>query len=378
MAVPYLAPINSDLDYLLAEVARALQLTPEQHALAETHYKTIGKWLAAPGSSLADFKPDIYPQGSMALETTVRPRKREEYDLDFVCQMLTTGLSAMDVYQRVFKRIREHGTYAPMLKPMNRCIRIDYAHNFHMDIIPAEPDRQRGGTAIVVPDRELKEWTPSNPRGYVAWFTQRTIITLPGLRKAMAPLPGPTPSDEKPSLTVAVQLLKRRRDMLCDDETAPRSIVLTTLAGEYYTGGDVFTALVQIVAGIQQRIAAAHPNRITVCNPTNSDERFCESFGGEGRYDAFKRFIRQLEADLARIASARGIPELERILAETFGEEPVLKAVKSYGDRLKKQRDEGALKFSGAGAGSLGVVAATESMKHTAPPHRYFGGDAEE
>jgi hypothetical protein len=378
MAVPYLAPVNADLDFLLAEIARALQLTPDQHALAVKHYTTIAGWLAVPGTSVAQFKPTIYPQGSMALETTVRPRKREEYDLDFVCQMLDTGLSAMEVFQLVFKRIREHGTYAPMLKPMNRCIRIDYAHNFHMDIIPAELDRQRGGTAIVVPDRELKTWTQSNPLGYVAWFTQRTTITLPGLRKAMAPLPGPTPADEKPALTIAVQLMKRRRDMVCDGDTTPRSIVLTTLAGEYYTGGDVFTALAQIVAGIQQRIAAAHPNRITVCNPTNTDERFCESFEGPGRYEAFKRFIRQLEADLARIASARGILELEKILSETFGEEPVIKAVRSYGERLKKQRDAGALQFSGAGVGSLSVVTRASGMKHTAPTHHYFGSDVEE
>src|SRR5205814_1341878 len=208
----------------------------------------------------------------------------------------------------------------------------DYAHNFHMDIIPGELDRQRGGTAIVVPDRELKMWTPSNPLGYVAWFTQRTTITLPGFRKAMAPLPGPTPSDEKPALTIAVQLMKRRRDMVCDDETAPRSIVLTTLAAEYYSGSDVFTALGQIVAGIQHRIAAAHPKRITVCNPTNDDERFCESFEGAGRYEAFKWYINQLERDLGRIAAARGIPELEKILSETFGEEPVSKAARSYGE----------------------------------------------
>ena len=378
MAVPYLAPVNADLDFLLAEVARALQLTPEQHALAVKHYTTIADWLAAPESSVARFKPYIYPQGSMALETTVRPRKREEYDLDFVCQMLDTGLSAMEVFQLVFARIRAHGTYAPMLKPMNRCVRIDYAHNFHMDIIPAEPDRQRSGTAIVVPDRTLETWTPSNPLGYVAWFTQRSSITLRGLRKAMAPLPGPTPSDEKPALTVAVQLMKRRRDMLCDDDTSPRSIVLTTLAGENYSGGDVFTALAQIVAGIQQRIAAAHPKRIAVCNPTNTDERFCESFEGEGRYEAFKWFIGRLERDLARIATARGIPELERILAETFGEEPVRKAVRSYGERLKKRRDAGALQFSGAGLGGLSVVTPASGMKHTAPSHHYFGSDGEE
>src|ERR1044072_8753851 len=105
MAAPYLASANADLDYLLTEVARALQLTAEQYALAVKHYRAVGIWLAAPDSPLFRFRPSIYPQGSMALETTVRPRFRDEYDLDLVCQLLTTGLSAMEVYHLVHNRL---------------------------------------------------------------------------------------------------------------------------------------------------------------------------------------------------------------------------------------------------------------------------------
>lgn len=377
MAAPYFHPFNSDLDYLLAQVARELQLKPEQYALAVKHYKAIAEWLAAPGSSLARFKPYIYPQGSMALETTVRPRMREEYDLDLVCQMLATGMTAMEVFRLVYERIRSNGTYAPMLKPMNRCVRLTYAHDFHLDIIPAEPDLRRGGTAIVVPDRERKAWTQSNPLGYVRWFTQRSQFTLEQLRKKVDPIPQPTASDEKPPLTIAVQLMKRRRDMVCDEDTAPRSIVLTTLAGEYYSGTDcVFTAMKEIVAGIKQRIAAAHPARITVCNPSNDAEEFCESFEGPGRYEAFKWFVAKLEQDLARIGAARGINELEKILTETFGEEPVGKAVRSYRERFKNQRDSGTLPFSSAGG--LSIVAPVSGVTHIVPPHRYYGGDGQD
>lgn len=376
MAAPYLHPFKSDLDYLLAEVARALQLTPEQYALAVKHYIAVGEWLAAPDSPIARYRPWIYAQGSMALETTVRPRSHEEYDLDLVCQMLTTGLSAMDVYRLVYNRLDAHGVYRKMLEPMNRCARLTYEHDFHLDIIAAEPDAERGGTAILVPDRELKERTPSNPLGFVGWFTARSRVPLKELRAKVDPVPQPTPSDEKPALTIAVQLMKRRRDMVCDEETAPRSIVLTTMAGEYYSGTDcVFTAMTEIVAGIQRRIVAAHPGRITVCNPTNDGEEFCESFEGPGRYQEFKRFITQLERDLARIGAARG-PELYTILEETFGEEPVKKAVKSYGERHKAKRDTGTLPFSSAGG--LSIVAPVSGITHVAPPHRYYGGERTE
>lgn len=376
MAAPYLATPNADLDYLLAQAARALQLTPEQYALAVQHYEAVARWLGADGSPLAPFKPWIYPQGSMALETTVRPRLRDEYDLDLVCQMLFTGMAALELYNTVYARLRDNRIYAPMLEKKNRCVRLNYAHNFHLDIIPAEPDRARGGTAIVVPDRSLRDWTPSNPRGYVAWFTDRSRVTLAELRKKVDPVPQPTPADEKPALTIAVQLIKRRRDMLCDEDTAPRSIVLTTLAGEYYHGTDcVLTAMMQIVAGIQQRIRDARPGRITVCNPTNVDEKFCESFDAPGRYAAFKWFIDQLEQDLARIAAAQGIPALQRVLADTFGEEPVTKAVRLYGELLKAQRDARSLTFSGAAGGGLSIITPMRGITRDVPSNRYFGGE---
>ena len=165
MAAPLVVTPNADLDYLLAEVAAALQLTPEQYRLAGEHYLAVGDWLAAPGSILAKFRPRIYPQGSMALETTVRPKGRDEYDLDLVCQMLPTGMSALNVYNEVYGRLMANRMYAPMVEKKNRCVRLNYAHQFHLDIIPAEPDQVVGGDAIRVPDRDLRDWTPSNPRG---------------------------------------------------------------------------------------------------------------------------------------------------------------------------------------------------------------------
>lgn len=379
MAAPYLVQANADLDYVLEQIARTLQLTPDQHKLALKHYTTIADWLAADDSPLARFRPWIYPQGSMALETTVRPLQREEYDLDLVCQMLNTGRSALDVFELVYNRIRSHGIYAPMAERMNRCVRLTYAHDFHLDIIPAEPDPARGDTAIVVPDRTLERWTPSNPRGYVAWYSNRSRESLVEMRKKVDPVPRPTPSDEKPALTIAVQLLKRRRDLLCDAETAPRSIVLTTLAAENYSGTDcVFTALTQIVAGIQDRIEEAYPYRITVCNPTNEDEKFCESFEGPGRYDAFKKFINQLQRDVTRIGEADGMADLEKTLTETFGDEPVNKALRSYTELQKAKRDKGTLPFTGAGAGGIAIVTPVKGITHTAPRHSYYGGEKED
>lgn len=372
MAAPSYPQVTEHIDFLLAEVAAILQLTGEQHQLAVQHYGAVAEYLSAQGSPVARFDPLIYPQGSMALETTVRPLRQEEYDLDLVCQLLRTGLDAMSVYNMVYARLMSHNTYATMVEKKNRCIRINYAHDFHLDIIPAEPDVTRGGTAILVPDRSLVSWTPSNPKGFVGWFRGRCAI-LKRAAKAEA-VPSPTPAAQKPALTIAVQLMKRRRDLFFSDATiAPRSVVLTTLAGELFQGTEsVVATLAQILAGIQRRVMREAPNRIVVCNPTNGDERFCESFDGPGRYEAFKQFVEQFGREVQGLLSLEGIPQLEERLGVLFGGEPVRKAVKSYGALQKAKRDAGTLKFTGAGLGGVSVLPGSGGTRPV-PPNTYFG-----
>lgn len=376
MATALRSSTNPDLDYLLSQVAAALQLTPTQSVLMLQHYESAAAWLAHPTSPLARLRPRIYPQGSAALETTVHPRTHDEYDLDFVCEMLPSGKTAVGVYEDVYARLKTHGIYGPMVEKMKRCVRINYEHDFHLDIIPAEPDTTRGGTAVWVPDRTLKDWTPSNPKGYVSWFAQRTRVGITELRKA-EPLPGPTPAHEKPALTIAVQLMKRRRDVMFDNpNVAPRSILLTTLAGEYYRGSEcVATTLLDIAAGIRQRISAAAPGRIEVCNPANVGEKFCESLVGEGRYEAFTWYVKQLEANAQAMLTTEDIPALKRLLAALFGEDPVAKAFRAYGELQKSKRDSGTLKFTGRDLGGLGIVPGSIGPNRSVPTNRYFGGD---
>jgi hypothetical protein len=75
------------LDRHLDRLCRLLELTPAQFEDAERKYRAVGNWLSDSGSLLAIYAPEIYPQGSMLLGTTVRPQGRLEYDLDLVCQL---------------------------------------------------------------------------------------------------------------------------------------------------------------------------------------------------------------------------------------------------------------------------------------------------
>jgi hypothetical protein len=164
---------NSQLDALLEEICIALQLTDTQYDEAKSRYGAVGRWLSEPGSLLAGFKPDIYPQGSVRLGTTVKPRHQEEHDVDLICQMeLPPHLyrQPVAILDLVEARLSESGHYKGKTERFKRCVRISYANEFHLDITPARNDPDRPDTCILVPDRKIREWKPSNPLGYAEWF----------------------------------------------------------------------------------------------------------------------------------------------------------------------------------------------------------------
>ena len=119
------------------------ELTPTEFRNAEEKYRAVGRWLAAPGSSLAIFAPEVYPQGSMLLGTTVRPYGRSEYDLDLVCQLHWCAQQPpLTIYDWVHGRMAANETYREILEKLKRCLRLNYAGSFHLDVLPACPNDQ--------------------------------------------------------------------------------------------------------------------------------------------------------------------------------------------------------------------------------------------
>jgi len=108
----------------------------------------------------------------VVLGTTGRPKGRVEYDVDLVCELqrllllianpscgLRLGQSA----------IQESEIYRRLTERKNRCVRLNYVVSFHLDILPACPDRLSGGTCIVVPTARHEAGKPATPLGYAAW-----------------------------------------------------------------------------------------------------------------------------------------------------------------------------------------------------------------
>ena len=348
---------EAQLDDLLMRICIELQLDETRYKLAETHYQAVGKWLEMEDSPVAVLKPIIYSQGSMRLNTTVKPLARDEYDLDFVCELICQTsffghpVEALDLIEQ---RLRDNETYRPMVERMNRCIRLNYEHQFHLDILPACRDPKNGGTCLLVPDRKLEDWKPSNPRGYAAWFDSRSRQLLVGqLLEKAEPLPDQEAAEEKPPLKLSVQLLKRWRDVRykTNSDIAPISIVLTTLAADNYRGErSIARAVGNILAEISLRAQQSYP-RLIVLNPTNQEEDLSERW--DSRPEAYREFVRaiaDLETQWKTLFQTRGIDKLSRMLERLFGEDVARKVVEKQArdiEAARSRRELGMKKGSG-------------------------------
>ena len=233
---------KAELLGVLEHLCQGLELTETQFESAKQHYEAVGTWLADAEDPMLRALV-IYLQGSTALGTTVKPISRNEHDVDLVGHIadVRSSIAPAVVKKAIGDRLRAHGRYAALLREMPRCWRLDYANEFHLDITPSilNPACILGGE--LVPDKTVKKWCASNPKGYRALFEKRASLR-PRLRTLEAAIekrlraeiePYPMSSGPKGILRRVVQILKRHRDCYfldSDPSLAPISVVITTLA----------------------------------------------------------------------------------------------------------------------------------------------------
>jgi len=360
------------LDELLFDICNEIQLPPGRHDQAVERYGTMGDVLESQESPFRLLGPKIYPQGSMALGTTVRPTKGP-HDLDFVLELaiLHQHVDPMRLIQELYEFLRNHGVYGPMTSLKNRCVRVEYANEFYMDILPACRNGDAGGTCIRVPDRELKWWTDSDPLGYVRWFEERASIRfVDRIFDKAAPVPAQKPVAHMQTLKLVVQLVKRWRDRhYADSKLAPISIVLTTLAGHAYTGersvSESLNLTLNRIAGFIDD-AQKSGTRLRVWHPTHPAEELSERWNGDSAaYAAFVSGIRAFRDKWSKVLT--GNVNVNSELEALFGE-PVKAVLKKRAERLQASRLAGEL-----GVTSAGIISRSGPSVTPARPHTFYG-----
>ena len=373
----FLQEPRTQLDDLLDKMAAGIQLDETRHSRMKQSYNAVKNWIESDYAFFKPYKYDVYPHGSVRIGTTVKPIEKEEFDLDIAIHLKTESAvhNPTKLYVELKRRLNESEVYKPKIVLKNRCIRINYEGDYHMDILPGVQENIWDSNTIKVPDKELGQWVISNPRGYAGWFLDKAnLVTVSLLEKAMRAenLPSDNYRDKKP-LQRAVQLIKRYRDIYFqrDDTYKTSSIVLTTIAGQFYSGQDsIFDTIEDIIAALQRHISAL-TSRIKVYNPVNNKEDFTDKWENEPEYyTAFRNFCMHLHNEWQSLKSNQGVVNESRILKGLFGDTLFFKAQNAQTIMLENSRRNGALAMNI----KTGVLSgASSAMATIIKPNTFFG-----
>lgn len=370
---------------LLGAGAEMLDITPELHDLAVSRYEDVGNWLGGSGGP----SWEIYPQGSFRLGTVVAPvGSAGAYDIDLVCRRelakeSTTQEKLKDMVGQMLQdyvEVTAGQDNAPtQCTSSRRCWTLAYPdHDFHLDVLPAIPDRDHEPTSILLTDVHLRAWQHSNPIGYARWFRTRSQEMLIALEKlARADNVAEVPEYRvRTTLQRLVQVLKWHCAVrfAADPDNRPPSILITTLAAHAYTGeSDLFTAALRAVAGMP-RFIENRGGTWWVANPVHEAENFADKWNYyPQRRTAFLAWLGDITAlleDAARLRG-RGLDQVVARLSESFGEDPITKAAQAYGDKIRGLRQAGTLSVT-TGAGAL----STSGGGTRVPSHTFYGTHA--
>lgn len=376
------ARFTGPMDEILESVCLKLQLSNTQEKLARQHYIEVGTWLEQEGSSLRIYRPTIFPQGSLAMGTTNKPDKKDEYDLDFVCLLdrQYTQITPTKLKAEIANRISEHSDYKSRMEICERCIRLTYKHNFHLDIVPACKRSEIGKDQICIPDRQTRDgsqltgWRDTNPKGYLEWFERccRRLVRQDSRRMEL--LADPESMEEKAELKFAVQLMKRCRDIYFRDveDLAPASIVLSTLAAQHHPVSEsVYACVAGILTGISHDIEAAGNSRIQVVNVANSvHEDLAERWDRDPQaYPRFKSWIANFSKLWQELQMTKGRHHLAGILGQLFDHFPTQMVLDEHAQTLERLQSDGNLLILPGGSLGYGVASGGRPI----PRNTFYG-----
>ena len=229
---------------------------------------------------IGDFVIAKMPQGSWAHKTIIKPIEGNEFDADFLVVMKEQeGWTPRDYLNNVYSALRRHGTYKEMTKKKDRCVRVVYANDCHIDIVPFI--NLSDGRQVIV-NHETDEWEETDPEGFTAWLKQQDDIAGRRLR-------------------LAIRLVKYLRDHHMHFKRT-RSVVLTILLGgrvdaskkvfdpAYY--GDLPTAFVHLLEDLNDWLQA-NPTLPPLPDPSGAPNDFGHRWDQDS-YDNLRNKVKQI------------------------------------------------------------------------------------
>jgi hypothetical protein len=246
------------------------------------------------------------PQGSYAHKTIIRPVGRHEFDADVVLIMQEQqGWQPCDYVEQLYKVFKDSGTYAKLVGRKTRCVTIDYAGDFHLDVVPLVVLAD-GQTYIT--NRVENRFERTNPEGFNAWLDERNRIT-------------------DGHLVEVIRLAKYLRDS--KQTFSVKSVILTTLLGQavkdvqLLNDPDYYDSMATTLYHVAQDLDAylqANPTMPVIADPSCDGESFNHRWDQE-QYADFRTCFHTYTAKIVAAYEEPDEGTAIRLWQELFGPE---------------------------------------------------------
>lgn len=372
------------LDLFLRDIAEKVQLSPTDYKKAQEHYRVMGDWISDSKSAIAAYSPYIYPHGSFRTQsTTAANSDRDDFDVDCMLELAIDPHSEPEeVLKVVYSAIdRGPGTrYHGLVSLKRRCVRVQY-ENMHLDLTPSVLiDRTNPRESSIFdthPDRP--DQAIANPEGFALWF-DRHILPMEVLKRNYAmndsiansrPVPEQQPLEDKPAKLIALQLIKRYKDICYTDqprEKPPSVLIAYLVAGAPLPTASLIDTLQATVRFLMARLSN-YP--LIVENPASPEDMLTDRWPKSAhQQNAFSKHLEGLDFALSQLQRDTDLATKRNILRALFGEKVTNR---SFDDISKKYEDSirsGTLRtISGSAAivppGTKNVTYGTSIKAHT-------------
>jgi len=384
------------LDDILNRISRTLDIGDELFKDAEKEYKHLGKWVNKKiDEESIPYQVDIYPQGSMALGTVVRPLpvrgKRDDFDLDWVLAFQDDyGFSPKEMKCEIVQSwlqdyLDRRGYSIGQMEEKRRCWHVENNEHpgFHTDVVPGYVQAEMLQITNKDESNNTYSYIPSNPKGYQDWFFKRCEIRRKILHeeyerafRADAKIEELKRNKLKTPLQKSIQILKRYRDVQfqnIDEEThiKPISIIITTLAATFYNNEDsIFATIESFLRQAKSYIESnKNENGYFIIDPSNKAENLADKWNTHPeRAEAFFEFLRCVQNDFnwEKLKIMNSI-ELPRHLKKILGEKVITEVYNEMAEESKLGQNQGNLKVDPR----KGIISATGSI--IVPESHHFG-----
>lgn len=109
------------------------------------------------------------PQGSLAQRTIINPADAKRgFDADLLVEFEERGLGPKELLKAVKDVLKGSVAHSHMVRARTRCVMLEYAGEFHLDVVPCV----KQGPIPYIANRITDGWEPTDPVGFTAWMQE--------------------------------------------------------------------------------------------------------------------------------------------------------------------------------------------------------------